>query len=273
MANDANGDANVVTRPQRVSTAREAVSKWVLVLVLIVLAVEVRAALGHRVSMNKLREVCPEGVFFDTTHAQFCSMLTLFPEESVTLDLPDEVEYRYGWFSLLRPVFNRPEAAVYVTIHRHSNYAMRYCEEPPTEGDLRAAARWAEFDPSLMDESGDDGSGMGFGPPSQGGGPGFGGPRGSRRPPVDPALLALDGDQDGELSEEEINSAAVALQAVDADGDGSVSAEEFRTVADAAAPGRRPELEDDSPAPESATPETAPETAPEASPEAEKANE
>lgn len=62
----------------------------------------------------------------------------------------------------------------------------------------------------------------------QGGGPRGGGPGGfmSRLP----IMKALDKDQNGELSAEEIAGASAALVTLDKDGDGKLSAEEIRPV-------------------------------------------
>ncbi|MEK6398757.1 MAG: EF-hand domain-containing protein [Terriglobus sp.] len=45
---------------------------------------------------------------------------------------------------------------------------------------------------------------------------------------MDPVMIALDADKDGELSAEEIANAPVALKSLDKDGDGALSAGELR---------------------------------------------
>ncbi len=70
--------------------------------------------------------------------------------------------------------------------------------------------------------------GQGGGGQRGAGGPGGGGPGGfMARLPV---MKALDKDQNGELSAEEIAGASAALVALDKDGDGKLSAEELRPV-------------------------------------------
>jgi Ca2+-binding EF-hand superfamily protein len=52
---------------------------------------------------------------------------------------------------------------------------------------------------------------------------------------VNPLMAALDKDNDGELSVEEIQQAVAAIKALDKDNDGKISAEELRPRMDAAA--------------------------------------
>lgn len=74
------------------------------------------------------------------------------------------------------------------------------------------------------------------GPEAQGPGGFPGGPRGPEgqgpregfRPPRFPLMVALDADEDGEISAEEINSAVEALKKLDKDEDGKLSREELR---------------------------------------------
>ncbi len=68
----------------------------------------------------------------------------------------------------------------------------------------------------------------GFGPgpgPGAGPGPGFGGFGG---PPRSPIMAALDRDEDGELSADEIARAGASLKALDRDGDGKLTGDEIR---------------------------------------------
>jgi len=59
-------------------------------------------------------------------------------------------------------------------------------------------------------------------------GPGRGAPRGDFRRPRFPLMIALDADEDGEISAEEIENAVTALRKLDKDEDGMLSAEELR---------------------------------------------
>jgi len=67
------------------------------------------------------------------------------------------------------------------------------------------------------------------GPPPAGGpgGPPPGGPGFGFRMPTFPLLEALDADQDGKLSKEEIENAVAALKTADKDGDGKLSRDEI----------------------------------------------
>lgn len=65
-------------------------------------------------------------------------------------------------------------------------------------------------------------------PPRRGRPGGPGGPGGFPPPPPPPLMIALDKDQDGELSAKEIAGASEALKTLDKDGDGSLSHDELR---------------------------------------------
>jgi Ca2+-binding EF-hand superfamily protein len=67
---------------------------------------------------------------------------------------------------------------------------------------------------------GAEGRGDRQGPPE-----GRGGARGRPMPPI---MTAIDANQDGEISAEEISGASAALKALDRDGDGKLSMEEWR---------------------------------------------
>lgn len=68
------------------------------------------------------------------------------------------------------------------------------------------------------------------GPRGEGRGPGggFGGGFGGFRMPPNPVVAALDADEDGELSEAEINNAVKALKALDKNNDGKLAGDEIR---------------------------------------------
>ncbi len=69
------------------------------------------------------------------------------------------------------------------------------------------------------------GRGQGGGPPGGGGGRGQGGGRGRR--PMLPIIVALDADQDGTISAEEIKNAAAALRTLDKNKDGKLDQSEL----------------------------------------------
>ena len=98
----------------------------------------------------------------------------------------------------------------------------------PEEGKLQDAGKNQEKEaggtPALLTEPPPPSGPPGFpgdgGPGMPGPGPGFG------RPPF-PLLLALDGDEDGEISAAEIENAVEALKKVDKNNDGKLSGEEL----------------------------------------------
>ena len=98
----------------------------------------------------------------------------------------------------------------------------------PADGDGDGTASGMEILAAMMaaqGESGDGEPGSAEGPasPSQGTGTGGDGPQGRV-----PLMATLDADQDGTVSETEIESAAQSLRRLDTDGDGRISAGELR---------------------------------------------
>ncbi|MGJ8676332.1 MAG: hypothetical protein ACSHX0_02315 [Akkermansiaceae bacterium] len=61
-----------------------------------------------------------------------------------------------------------------------------------------------------------------------GGGQGGGPPQGGGRPPLSPVMEVLDTDEDGELSQDEIEAASMTLAGLDTDGDGALSSDELK---------------------------------------------
>ena len=99
-----------------VSKARKAFSTILLILLTIVLAIEVRAAVGHTWSGTELADNSKNGVFAETKFEEVKGMLKLWPTEEVIREDADkgEVEYRYSWYSLLRPLLNKPTAEYFL---------------------------------------------------------------------------------------------------------------------------------------------------------------
>ena len=106
----------------------------------------------------------------------------------------------------------------------------------PADGDGDGTASGMEIFAAMMaaqgsepgeGEPGDGEPGNAEGPeaPSQGTGTSGEGPRGQM-----PIMATLDADQDGTVSETEIESAAQSLRTLDTDGDGRISTEELRPV-------------------------------------------
>ncbi len=235
MSDDVTAEKNV----GGVSPARKKISALILCGLAIVLIIEVRAGMGHMLSGKMLQEKSPDGVFQTLTLEELEPMLSLAPARTTIRETDEEIEYRYAWFSLLRPLFSRPEAAYYIVASKATpSQVRRYNSEAPTEEELAAAARAAEFsgetemspEAAAFTAIATGGGG--------GGGPGGGGPRGGGPPPQDPTVTMLDKDGDGELSEEELEGASAALLAADKNGDGTLTPDELRPAGGGGGGGR-----------------------------------
>ena len=112
----------------------------------------------------------------------------------------------------------------------------------PADGDGNGTASAAELLAFMMaaqgGEPGDQGPGSVAGPMvlSQGTGTDGAGP-----PVRMPLVAALDTDQDGTVSETELESAAQSLRTLDTDGDGRISASELRPASSRGSSGNLPE--------------------------------
>lgn len=216
-----------------VSPVRKKISAVVLCALSIVLIIEVRAGMGHMLSGKMLKVQSPEGVFEQLLLADFEPMLSLAPARATVRENSDEIEYKYSWFSLLRPLLSRPEAAYYVVARAQTpQHVLRFNTEALTEAQLAAA----ESSYTSEGEEGDEeDAGDGFG---GGGGGGFGGPGGGP-PPQDPTVTVLDKDGNGELTEDELEGASAALLSADKNGDGTLTADELRPAGGGRTDGRQ----------------------------------
>lgn len=111
----------------------------------------------------------------------------------------------------------------------------------PTDGDRDGTVSGAELLAAMMaaqaGESGDREPGSAEGPIAPPDGTGTGG----GDPPVRmPLVAALDTDQDGMVSETEIESAAQSLRMLDTDADGRISADELRPASSSDSSGNEP---------------------------------
>lgn len=97
-----------------VSKARKAFSTILLLALTVVLAIEVRAAVGHTWTGAVLADKSENGVFPDTKFEEVKGLLKLWPSEEIINDTEQETEYRYSWYSLLRPLLNKPEAEYFL---------------------------------------------------------------------------------------------------------------------------------------------------------------
>jgi hypothetical protein len=246
-----------------VSPVRKKISALVLCVLSIVLIIEVRAGLGHMLSGKMLREKSPEGVFEKVLLEEFEPMLSLAPTRTTVRENDDQIDYKYSWFSLLRPLLKRPEAAFYVVASNSTpSYVRLYSTEALTEAQLAAAAARASESVDASEDNEVDGGGFGGGGGGFGGGDGFGGggPGGGGPPPQDPTVTLLDKDGNGELTEDELESASAALFAADKNGDGTLTQDELQPAGDGRTAGRqRPPLDtsDEDDAPSADEPEAA----------------
>lgn len=112
-------------------------------------------------------------------------------------------------------------------------YSFNAAAQPPDEGrdaDPPRGERGEGDRPDGDRPEGDREGGRRGGRDGRGGGFGFGGPGGPGgfRMPPSPVMAALDTDQDGELSEEEINGAVAALKKLDKNNDKKLAGDEIR---------------------------------------------
>ena len=251
MSDDLTNESNT----SGVSAIRKAISAVILCVLAIVLVIELRAGMGHMMSGNMLQEKSPHGAFQNLPLVEFEPMLSFAPARTVVRENEDEVEYKYSWYSLLRPLLSRllsrPEAAYYVVVGNAApKNVKRYNTEAPTKQDLAFALNYSESVEPL------EGGGPGGGGPG-GGGPGGGGPGGGGG--FDPAAIfdRRDENKDDKLTGEELSGRLQDRVAqLDTDGDGEITREEFmegmqNAFAGGGQGGRgeggrvRPEIEDD----------------------------
>ena len=110
-------DLATSTDADGVSPGRKKASAIILFVLLGILLIEIRAGAGHSMSGSALREACPEGAFEKgTSLADVEAMMKLGPSQTMMWETPAEIGYRYGWYSALRPLLQRPEAALYVCL-------------------------------------------------------------------------------------------------------------------------------------------------------------
>lgn len=91
-----------------VSRTRKTVSSIILVVVLILLAIEVRAAIGQSNSGKALAAASTDGLFEDKTLLDVQAMLSLSPTSTIIRETTYERVLHYRWFSLFRPLMGQP---------------------------------------------------------------------------------------------------------------------------------------------------------------------
>ena len=228
-----------------VSPLRKKISTAILCGLVVVLLVEVRAALGHSLSGAAMQSASTDGNFHTTLFSDVDAMMILAPSKTVVRESPDEIEYRFSWYSLLRPLVQKvrkcPETEFFVVATRNADpaYALIYNTDAPTAESIETSRRALESFSSPPQEN--EESAGGHDAPGGGGGGGF---AGQRQPPSDPAVALLDTNGDGELDEAEVAAASEVLFAADRNSDGKLTREEFPAGPTPPAGRRRPPMDD-----------------------------
>ena len=126
--------------PEGVSPLRKNFSVGILLALVVVLGIELRASLGQKWSGTALQAAAPENGVFDEDSVSpeaLEGMLSLGPSKTMLRESDTETEYRYSWFSLLRPILGRQESAVYVVYDRNDPpTAIRYGTEAPEDFEM-----------------------------------------------------------------------------------------------------------------------------------------
>lgn len=151
-----------------VSSQRKKFTTALLVVLLIVLGIELRAGIGHSMTASEFRRVAPEGVFElgRFQHDDVRGMLKLWPSETVLMDSDNEVEYQYSWFSILRPILNRPATVLYVALAKtEPPFVVRHGTEAPSAEEIEALRRHREAPPMAEDDMSGMPGGPGQSPP------------------------------------------------------------------------------------------------------------
>lgn len=131
------------TTPTGVSPLRRKISAALLLTVIVVLVIEVRAGAGHSLSGAALEAASEDGVFKNTLLSDVEAMIKVLPSKTVVRENTAEIEYRYSWFSLLRPLLGRPKAELFVVSTREAEpaYALIYNTDAPTPKQIEDGLR------------------------------------------------------------------------------------------------------------------------------------
>ena len=158
----------------KVSGTRTLVSMILLVVVLIVCAIELRAGLGHFLTLKAFNKesVSENNVFKNIKYEDANGMVAAFPSKSDVKPGEFEDTHRYYWYSLLRPLMGKSNPEVFITVdHAEPKNAVSFYTS--TEGEI-------EFPPHDPNAPAGVAPSMGMGGPGMGGpgmgGPGMGGP-------------------------------------------------------------------------------------------------
>jgi hypothetical protein len=157
-----------------------------LVVVLIVCAIELRAGLGHFLTLKAFnkKEVSENNLFKNLTFEAANGMVSAFPSKSPVKEGEVEDVHHYYWFSLLRPLMGKGNPEVFITAdHAAPQNAVSFYTS--TEGEVEHPP----YDPNApRSEAPIMGMpGGGGGPPMGGGGGREGGDRkgGGDRPAME----------------------------------------------------------------------------------------
>lgn len=172
-ASPAKASTGNVSNGPKVSGTRTLVSLVLLVVVLVVCVIELRAGLGHFLTLKAFnkKDVSENNLFKNVTFEVANGMIAAFPSKSAVKTGEFEDIHHYYWFSLLRPLMGEGNPEVFMTVD-HSEPANAISFYTSTEGELEAAP----FDPNAPAPAPPMGTGGMPGMPGMDGGRGAGGP-------------------------------------------------------------------------------------------------
>ena len=152
----------------KVSGTRTLVSLVLLVVVLVVCVIELRAGLGHFLTLKAFnkKEVSENNLFKNITFEAATGMVAAFPSKSDVKQGEFEDIHHFYWYSLLRPLMGEGSTEVFMTVD-HSEPANVISFYTSTEGE----AEIPPYDPNAPAPE----PPMGMPGMSGGGGPGMGG--------------------------------------------------------------------------------------------------
>ena len=177
----------------KVSGTRTLVSLVLLVVVLVVCAIELRAGLGHFMTLKAFnkKEVSENNLFKNITFEAANGMLTAFPSKSAVKQGEYEDVHHFYWYSLLRPLMGEGHPEVFMTVD-HSEPANAISFYTSTEGELEhpphdpnAPAAAPPMGMPGMGGGGGGGGGGGQGMRGEGRREGGDGTGGGDRPPME----------------------------------------------------------------------------------------
>lgn len=127
------------TSGPKVSGTRTLVSMVLLVVVLIVCAIELRAGLGHFMTLKALnkKDISENNLFKNITFESANGMVAAFPSKSEIKQGEFEDVHHYYWFSLLRPLMGEGNPEVFMTVD-HASPPNAISFYTSTEGELES---------------------------------------------------------------------------------------------------------------------------------------